>query len=205
MATELSRLLETEAKGEKDKVLADARVRAEEILAAARRDADGFLEAARRRLATERTQEIARATSTASLRAAALVLAAKDEAIRTVFERAEADLRAAAADPVRRRAMIATFLGEAARDLTPGHALEVSPGDADGGARRREDARARRRGAREPGPLRRRAARQRRRPVGGRECAGRPARARAAGVRVPGRRGAVGRMSLRSGERSTDG
>jgi vacuolar-type H+-ATPase subunit E/Vma4 len=129
MATELSRLLETEAKGEKEKVLADARARAEEIHAAARREAEAFLEAARHRLATERTQEIARATSTASLRAAALVLSAKDDAIRTVFERAEADLRAAAADPARRRTMIATFLGEAARDLTPGHAVEVSPGD----------------------------------------------------------------------------
>ncbi|HLN14335.1 MAG TPA: V-type ATP synthase subunit E [bacterium] len=131
MATELSRLLEQEAKAEKDKALADARVRADEILAAARRDAEGFLEVARYRLATERVQEIARATSTASLRAAALVLAAKDEAIQAVFARAEADLRTAAADPARRRAMITTYLGEAARDLTPGHVVEVSTGDAE--------------------------------------------------------------------------
>jgi len=132
MATELSRLLEHEAKAEKDKALADARARAEEIVAAARRDAEGFVEVAQHRLAAERGQEIARATSTASLRAAALVLAAKDEVIRAVFDRADAELRAAAADPLRRREMITTYLREAAGDLPGGRAVvEVSPGDAE--------------------------------------------------------------------------
>ncbi|HLJ58660.1 MAG TPA: V-type ATP synthase subunit E [bacterium] len=132
MGSELSQLLEREARAEKDKALGEARARAEEILAAGRREAEEALAAGRHRLEGERAQEHARATSTASLRAAALVLAAKDEGIRAVFERAEAEVRAAAADPARRRAMIRALLREAARGVSGGRvAVEVSPGDAD--------------------------------------------------------------------------
>ncbi|HYM70078.1 MAG TPA: V-type ATP synthase subunit E [bacterium] len=132
MGSELSQLLEREAKAEKDKALGEARARAEEILAAARREAEEILAVGRHRLEGERAQERARATSTASLRAAALVLAAKDEGIRAVFERAEAALRSAAADPARRRAMIRALLREAAHGVSGGRvAVEVSPGDTD--------------------------------------------------------------------------
>jgi V/A-type H+/Na+-transporting ATPase subunit E len=130
MGSELTDLLEKEAQAEKDKVLADARARAEEILASARRDAEGLQAAARRRAEEDRIQARVQATSTASLRAAALVLTAKDEAIRGVFEQAEAALHQAAGDPARRRAMLQTLLQEAVRGLGGGRAVaEVAPGD----------------------------------------------------------------------------
>lgn len=130
MGSELVHLLEQEARTEKDKVLTDARARADELLAAARREAEETLAASRRRLDAERTQAQTQAASTASLKAAALVLAAKDEAIRKVFQGAEAALRSAVRDPGRRRATLRDLLREAAAGLPSGHAVaEASPGD----------------------------------------------------------------------------
>lgn len=130
MGSELLNLLEREAQAEQDKGLAEARARAEEITATARREAEEIIAANQRRLEAEAVQARTRATSTASLRAAALILAAKDEALRKVFEQAEAELRAAAAHPARRRAMLREFLREAAQGFPPGRAVvEVAPGD----------------------------------------------------------------------------
>jgi vacuolar-type H+-ATPase subunit E/Vma4 len=130
VGTQLIQLLEQEARAEKDQALQEAQAKAEEILAAAARDADELEAAARQRVEAEQVQARARATSTASLRAAALVLAAKDEAIRKGFEQAEADLRAAAANPQRRVAVLKSLLREAARDLSTGRVtVETSRGD----------------------------------------------------------------------------
>jgi vacuolar-type H+-ATPase subunit E/Vma4 len=131
VGTQLIQLLEQEARAEKDQALQEAQAKAEEILAAAARDADELEAAARQRVEAEQVQARARATSTASLRAAALVLAAKDEAIRKGFEQAEADLRAAAANPQRRVAVLKSLLREAARDLSTGGrvTVETSRGD----------------------------------------------------------------------------
>lgn len=129
MGTQLMQLLEQEARVEKDQALKEAQAKAEEILAAASREADEIEAEARRRAEAEQTQARARATSTASLRAAAFVLAAKDEAIRKVFEQAEADLRAAAANPQRRAAVLRALLREAARGLTGRLAVEAAGGD----------------------------------------------------------------------------
>lgn len=130
MGSELLNLLEQEARVEQDKSLAEARARAEEITAAARREAEEIVAANQRRLEAEAAQARTRATSTASLRAAALILAAKDEALRKVFEQAEAELRTAAAHPSRRRAMLREFLREAAQGFPPGRAVvEVAHGD----------------------------------------------------------------------------
>ena len=130
MGTQLIQLLEQEARAEKDQALQEAQVKAEEILAAAAREADESEAAARRRVETEQAQARARATSTASLRAAALVLAAKDEAIRKVFEQAEAGLRVAAANPQRRAAVLKSLLREAAQGLAGGRVtVETSRGD----------------------------------------------------------------------------
>ncbi len=130
MGSELIQLLEQEARVEKDKVLRDARTRAEEILAAARTDAEEILTSTRRRLESERTQARTRAASAASLRAAALMLEAKDQAIQQVFERATAELKRAGEDPARRRAMLQHFLNEAVQGIaTQGATLEVPPGD----------------------------------------------------------------------------
>jgi vacuolar-type H+-ATPase subunit E/Vma4 len=130
MGSELVRLLEQEARVEKDKVLTEARARAEAILASAGREAEETLAEARRRLEAEQAQARTRASSTASLRAAALVLEAKDAMIRKVFERAEAELRAVAEDPGRRRAAIRQLLREAAQGLTGRAVVEVPQGDA---------------------------------------------------------------------------
>jgi vacuolar-type H+-ATPase subunit E/Vma4 len=130
MSSELIQLLEQEARVEKDKVLGEARARAEEILAAAHGDAEEILAAARRRQENERAQARTRASSAASLRAAALLLEAKDKAIQEVFARAANELKRASEDPARRRAMLRNLLEEAAKGLTTqGATLEVPPGD----------------------------------------------------------------------------
>lgn len=130
MGSELIHLLEQEARTEVDRVLAEARARAEEIVAAARREADEIRAAARRRAEDHRLQARTRATSTARLRAAALVLAAKDEAIRQVFDGVEDAVRAAMRDPARRRAVLHSFLREAVATLGEGRfAVEVAPED----------------------------------------------------------------------------
>ncbi|HTD46464.1 MAG TPA: V-type ATP synthase subunit E [bacterium] len=131
MGSELARLLEGEARVEKDKVLAEARARAEELLAAARKDAEELAGATRRRLENERAQAKTRAASAASLKAAAMLLEAKDTAIQAVFDRAAAELKRMSEDPARRRAMLRTLLTEAAQGLeTQGGTLDVPPGDA---------------------------------------------------------------------------
>jgi len=131
MGSELARLLEGEARVEKDKVLAEARARAEEILAAARKDAEELAAATRRRLEDERAQARTRATSAASLKAAAQLLEAKDKAIQEVFDRAAAELSRMSADPARRRTLLRTLLAEAAQGLeAQGGTLDVPPGDA---------------------------------------------------------------------------
>ncbi|HET9001181.1 MAG TPA: V-type ATP synthase subunit E [bacterium] len=130
MGSELIQLLEQEARVEKDKVLGDARKGAEEILATARKDAEEIVTSTRRRLESERTQARTRAASAASLRAAALMLDAKDKAIQQVFERATAELKRTSEDPARRRAMLRHFLSEAVQGIaTQGATLEVAPGD----------------------------------------------------------------------------
>lgn len=129
MSSELIQLLEQEARVEKDKVLGEARARAEEILAAAHGDAEEILAAARRRQENERAQARTRASSAASLRAAALLLEAKDKAIQEVFARAADELKRASEDPARRRAMLRNLLEEATKGLTTqGATLEVPPG-----------------------------------------------------------------------------
>jgi len=130
MGSELIQLLEQEAQAEKDKILADVRARVDEILAAARREAEEVLATSRQRVEEERARALTQARSTASLRAAAIVLTAKDDVIRKVFEQAEAQVRAAAANATRRRTMLRDLLREALRGLPGGRVtVEVSPGD----------------------------------------------------------------------------
>jgi len=130
VGSELIRLLEQEAGVEKERTLADAGTRAEEILSAARREAEEILASARQRQEGERAQARARATSTASLRASARTLAAKDEALRQVFDQAAARIRSAAREPSRRRTLIRDLLREAGRGRTGERVVvEVAPGD----------------------------------------------------------------------------
>lgn len=131
MGSELIHLLEKEARTEVERVLAEARERAEEIVGQARRDAEATLAAARQEAERQRLQARTRATSTARLRAAALVLAAKDEALRQVFDAAEREARGIMGDPSRRAAVLRAFLREALETLGEGRVtVEVAPGDA---------------------------------------------------------------------------
>jgi len=132
VGTQLIQLLEQEARVEKDQVLKEAQAKAEEIIAAAGREAGEIEAAAKQRVETERAQARARATSTASLRAASLVLAAKDEAIRKVFEQTETEVRTAAGDSKRRGTVLRALLREAAQGLSAGGGrvtVEAARGD----------------------------------------------------------------------------
>jgi len=131
VGAQLIQLLEQEARVEKDQVLKEAETKAAEILEAARREAQETEAAARGRVEAEQAQARARASSTASLRAAALVLAAKDQAIRQVFEQAEAELRQAAGNPQPRAAVLRSLLREAAQGLSGGGRLIVETSSAD--------------------------------------------------------------------------
>jgi len=131
VGTQLIQLLEQEARVEKDQALKEAETKAEEILAAARQEAGEIEAAARRRVEMEQAQARARAASTASLRAAALVLAAKDQAIRQVFEQAEAELRQAAGNLQRRGTVLRALLREAAQGLQAGGRATVYAAPAD--------------------------------------------------------------------------
>jgi vacuolar-type H+-ATPase subunit E/Vma4 len=132
VGTQLIQLLEQEARVEKDQALQEAQAKAAEIAAAAAKEAAEIEAEARRRAEAEQAQAQARAASTASLRAAALVLAAKDQAIRQVFEQAEAELHQAAGNPQRRAAVLRSLLREAAKDLAAGGrvTVEAARGDA---------------------------------------------------------------------------
>ncbi len=131
MSSELLRLLEQEAQSERDKALGEARARAEQIVASARQEAEAIRAEHRRRAEGERTQIRTQAASAASLRAAALLLQAKDEAIQAVFARATDELKRVSEDPARRRKLLRHLIEEAAEGLPANRAiLEVAPGDA---------------------------------------------------------------------------
>src|SRR5437879_1139624 len=132
MTSELLQLLEQEARVERDKTLAEARARAEQILAAAQKEVEVLQAEHRRRIEGLRAQARTQAASAASLRAAALLLQAKDEAIQSVFARAADELGRISKDPARRRGLFRQLIEEAAQGLpTKGGILEVAPGDAE--------------------------------------------------------------------------
>jgi V/A-type H+-transporting ATPase subunit E len=132
MTSELLQLLEQEARVERDKALAEARARAEQILAAAQKEAEALQAEHRRGIEGVRAQARTQAASAASLRAAALLLQAKDEAIQSVFARATEELGRVAKDPARRLGLFRLLIGEAAQGLpTKRGILEVGPGDAE--------------------------------------------------------------------------
>lgn len=131
MATgsELIALLEREAASEREQVLAEARALADATRADARRDADALLDQQRQRLEAEARAAGVRAQSTAQLRATALVLQAKEEAIAQVFARAEVELTRFANGGQGYPAALRAFIEEALTGFGPGAALTVHPGD----------------------------------------------------------------------------
>lgn len=92
MSSELIAILEKEASAEMERIRAEAQAQADQVISEARAEAQAQLEAQRTRLEAERKAARQKAESTAQVRAAALVLQAKDQVLTGVFARAETDL-----------------------------------------------------------------------------------------------------------------
>ncbi|MDR5708564.1 MAG: V-type ATP synthase subunit E family protein [Armatimonadota bacterium] len=113
MSSELISLLEREAQAERERLLEEARQRARDILQQAEAEAANLLEAHRRRVDAELEAVRIRAQGVAQLRATSLVLAAKDEQIAEVFQRARQELERLSRDPSRYEPVLRALLQEA--------------------------------------------------------------------------------------------
>jgi vacuolar-type H+-ATPase subunit E/Vma4 len=129
-SSELITLLEREAAAEREQVLAGARAQAEEIRDRARREAEAYLAAARERLEAETRAVLVKAQSTAQLRAASMVLQAKEDEIARVFAQAEEELARVASDAQRYPAVLRAFVEEGLRGLRGPAVVTVNPADA---------------------------------------------------------------------------
>ena len=131
MTSELVAILEKEAAAEIERVLAEARAKAEQIGVQAQEEARSFLAAQRQRMDAERKAAQARAQSAAQVKASALVLQAKDQALADVFTGAEAELARVAQDKARYGAVLRGLIREAAGRLAGRITVEANPRDLD--------------------------------------------------------------------------
>jgi len=131
MESELVAILQKEADAERERLLDDAKAQAEQIIAEAQKEADAQLAARRQELEVERQSARMRAESAAQVRAAALVLQAKDEVLADVFAKAEAELVRMALDRSRYAALLRGLIREAAAGLDGRPVVEVHPSDLD--------------------------------------------------------------------------
>jgi vacuolar-type H+-ATPase subunit E/Vma4 len=129
VTSELVIILEKEAASEIERVLAESRAQAERILTQATQEAQAFLAAQRQRVETERKAASVRAESAAQVKAAALILQAKDQAIRDVFTAAEAELARVQQDKTRYAAVLRGLIREAAGGLSGRITVEANPRD----------------------------------------------------------------------------
>ncbi len=127
--SELIAILEKEAAAEIERILADARAEAERLVQEARQQAEAELAAQRARAESEREAVETRARSAAALRASALVLQAKDQALAEVFQRAQAELARLAQDRGRYGALLRGLLREAASAVGGRVVVQVHPKD----------------------------------------------------------------------------
>jgi vacuolar-type H+-ATPase subunit E/Vma4 len=128
-SSELITLLEREAEAERGRVLAEARAQAEQMRAAAQREADEHLASARARLEAEAKATLVKAQSTAQLRAASMVLRAKEEEIARVFSAAEAELAKLVRDPQRYPDALRAFIEEGLAGFAERAVVTVNPAD----------------------------------------------------------------------------
>lgn len=135
MKSELVAILEKEAAAEAERVLREARAQAEQIAAAARKEAESVLDAARRSVEAERKAAQTRAQSAAQLRAASLVLQAKDAAIAEVFEKAHAELARVGRDREVYPRLLKALITEASAELSGRLIIEANPADVDAARR----------------------------------------------------------------------
>lgn len=129
MSSELVAILEKESAAEVERILSEARAQAQGILEEARKAAAAELEEHKARVESERRAALSRAQSTAQVRAAALVLKAKDQAMAEVFRRAEQQLGSFPQDKGRYAAALRTMIREAASGLEGRIIIEVHPDD----------------------------------------------------------------------------
>lgn len=131
MTSELVAILEKEAAAEIERVLAEARAKAEQIGVRAQEEAQSFLAVQRQRMDAERKAAQVRAQSAAQVKASALVLQAKDQAIADVFTGAEAELARVPQDKARYGAVLRGLIREAAGGLPGRITVEANPRDLD--------------------------------------------------------------------------
>jgi len=131
MSSELITILEKEAAGEIDRILGEARVQAERMVAEATRQAQEYLAAQRQQLEAERQAAKVRALSAAQVRASALVLQAKDEALHEVLSVAEEELARVQQDKVRYGPILRGLIREASGALSGRMTVEANPKDLD--------------------------------------------------------------------------
>jgi len=131
MSSELITILEKEAVGEIDRILGEARVQAERVVAEATRQAQEYLAAQRQQLEAERQAAEVRALSAAQVRASALVLQAKDEALHEVLSVAEEELARVQQDKVRYGPILRGLIREASGALSGRMTVEANPKDLD--------------------------------------------------------------------------
>jgi len=129
MSSELITILEKEAAGEIDRILGEARVQAERVVAEATRQAQEYLAAQRQQLEAERQAAKVRALSAAQVRASALVLQAKDEALHEVLSVAEEELARVQQDKVRYGPILRGLIREASGALSGRITVEANPKD----------------------------------------------------------------------------
>ncbi len=131
MSSELIAILEKEAAGEIDRILGEARTQAEQTLAQARQEAQEYLTTQRQQLEAERKAAQVRALSAAQVRASALVLQAKDEALHEVFSVAAAELARVQQDKARYGPTLRGLIREASGALSGRITVEANPRDLD--------------------------------------------------------------------------
>ncbi len=129
MTSELVTLLEKEATAEYERILGEARIKADEVVAQARREAQTYLEGQRRQLEAEQKAARTKAESSAQLQASSLVLQAKDQAITDVFARAEAELTRIPQNKTQYTKILRSLIQEGAADLGGHIVVEVHTDD----------------------------------------------------------------------------
>ncbi|OLD40395.1 MAG: hypothetical protein AUI83_22240, partial [Armatimonadetes bacterium 13_1_40CM_3_65_7] len=114
-----------------DRILGEARSQAERLVAEAKQEAQEYLTTQRQQLEAERKAAEVRALSAAQVRASALVLQARDEAIHEVFRIAEEELARLQQDKVRFGPIVRGLIKEASGALSGRITVEANPKDLD--------------------------------------------------------------------------
>jgi len=129
VASELIAILEKESAVEIERIVAGARAQAEQLMAQARDEAQAHLELQRQRLDAERKAAQVRALGAAQVRASALVLQAKDEALHEVFSAASDELARLQQDRARYGPILRGLIREASGALSGRITVEANPKD----------------------------------------------------------------------------